>query len=81
MRPIIRRPFQGIYNFSLRDQFCGIELGDNRFQNLVSNGWQYPLIVIQSQRLVISDDLREFALDIFSEAARHSVDGEPSKSS
>lgn len=37
---------------SLGDELCGIELGNNRFKNFVSDGWENSLVVILSEILV-----------------------------
>jgi hypothetical protein len=39
--------------FSLGDEFCGIELGDDRFQDFVSNGGENTLIVILTEVLLL----------------------------
>lgn len=37
--------------FTLGDEFGGIELGDDRFENFVSDGWEDSLVVILTEIL------------------------------
>ena len=36
---------------SLRDQFGGVELGDNGFEDFVADGGEDALVVVETQRL------------------------------
>ena len=37
--------------FALRDQFGGVELGDNGFQDFVADGGEDALVVVEAERL------------------------------
>lgn len=37
--------------FTLCDEFCGIELGDDGFEDFVSDGWEDSLIIILTKVL------------------------------
>ena len=39
------------YGFSLRDQLCGVELGDDGFENFVADGGEDSLVVILAKIL------------------------------
>jgi hypothetical protein len=37
------------YHFTLRDEFSGIKLRDDGFQDFVGDGRQYAVVVVQAQ--------------------------------
>jgi hypothetical protein len=39
--------------FTLGDELCGVELGYDGFEDFVTNGWEYTLIVVLSEALCI----------------------------
>ena len=41
------------HGFSLGDELCSIKLGDNGFEDFVSNGGEDPLVVVQTEILAI----------------------------
>lgn len=45
----------GGYLFTLRDELGGVELSDDRLEDLVPDGGEDTLIVIEAERLHLSD--------------------------
>ena len=43
--------YAGGDRFSLRDQFGGVELGDDGFEDFVADGGENALIVVETERL------------------------------
>jgi hypothetical protein len=40
------------HHLSLRDELGRVELGDDALQDFVADGWEDPLIIVQTQALV-----------------------------
>jgi hypothetical protein len=38
--------------FALRDEFCGVELGDDGFEDFVANGGEDALVVVEAEILL-----------------------------
>lgn len=47
-----RQGYEVTHHFTLSNQLCSVKLGYNALQDLVADGWENPLIVIQSETLV-----------------------------
>jgi len=45
------RPYPVRNGFTLCDELCGVELGDDRLEDFVSDGWENTLVVILAEVL------------------------------
>ena len=45
-------PDAGRDGFALRDEFCGVELGDDGFEDFVADGGEDALVVVEAEGLV-----------------------------
>ena len=52
IRHLQRQGCEVTYHFTLGNQLCGVKLGYDALQDLVANGGENPLIVIQTKILV-----------------------------
>jgi hypothetical protein len=52
IRHLQRQGCEVTYHFTLSDQLCSVKLGYDALQDLVADGGENPLIVIQTESLV-----------------------------